>query len=236
MKNALTSVGVRICILIAFASVVYTLYAAIDPEYTLNISERFLCAAAVILPLGCSAFLIAREMQNEEKKQRIYHIFFWILFVYYVIQMIYMLFFAREFSRQGADLLDGRYLDNLKIQWEYRCNLTPFQTIDLMMNAYANDMSSLANINIIGNIVAFMPFAFFLPKLFPSMKKARKFLGIMTCLIISVEVIQFFTLSGTMDIDDFILNMAGCCCLFFILKLPLCNRLILCYKSIQNYQ
>lgn len=234
MKNALTSVGVRICILIAFASVVYTLYAAIDPEYTLNISERFLCAAAVILPLGCSAFLIAREMPNEEKKQRIYHIFFWILFVYYVIQMIYMLFFAREFSRQGANLLDGRYLDNLKIQWEYRCNLTPFQTIDLMMNAYANDMSSLANINIIGNIVAFMPFAFFLPKLFPSMNQTKKFIGIMTCLIISVEVIQFFTLSGTMDIDDFILNMAGTVFLFFLLKLPLCHRLMLSYKSVQN--
>lgn len=234
MKNALTSVGVRICILIAFASVVYTLYAAIDPEYTLNISERFLCAAAVILPLGCSAFLIAREMQNEEKKQRIYHIFFWILFVYYVIQMIYMLFFAREFSRQGADLLDGRYLDNLKIQWEYRCNLTPFQTIDLMMNAYANDMSSLANINIIGNIVAFMPFAFFLPKLFPSMNQTKKFLGCMTCIIILVEVIQFFTLSGTMDIDDFILNMAGTVFLFFLLKLPLCHRLMLSYKSLQN--
>lgn len=234
MKNALTSVGVRICILIACASVVYTLYAAIDPEYTLNISERFLCAAAVILPLGCSAFLIAREMPNEEKKQRIYHIFFWILFVYYVIQMIYMLFFAREFSRQGANLLDGRYLDNLKIQWEYRCNLTPFQTIDLMMNAYANDMSSLANINIIGNIVAFMPFAFFLPKLFPSMNQTKKFIGIMTCLIISVEVIQFFTLSGTMDIDDFILNMAGTVFLFFLLKLPLCHRLMLSYKSVQN--
>lgn len=232
MANATKSIGARLCILISFISVLYTLYAALDPIYTLSITGRFLLAAAFILPLGLASILIAHQMPNERAKQQVYHIFWWILFVYYLLQMIYMLFFASEFARQNTPLFDGNYFEHLKQQWEVRCNLKPFDTINLMRNAYENDMHHIAIVNILGNIVAFMPFAFFLPKLFPSMKKSKRFLGFMCLLVIFVEVTQFLTMSGTMDIDDFILNIGGTSIFYFLLKLPLCNRLIVCHKTV----
>lgn len=220
MANITKSIGVRICLFISFLSIIYTLYAGLNPIYTLNFTERFTLAAAFTLSLGIATILIAHQMQTDEKKQRIYHIFWWILFLYYIAQMIYMLFFASEFSRQNNPLFDGHYLESLKQQWELRTNLKPFDTIHLMMNAYANDLHDIATINLLGNFVAFMPFAFFLPKLFSSMTKCRKFLGFMCLLILSVEIIQLLTLSGTMDIDDFLLNMSGTTLSYFILKIP----------------
>ena len=86
-----------------------------------------------------------------------------------------------------------------------------FKTIKQMMIIF--DIPAISNqiaiINLFGNFIAFMPFSFFLPKLFPCMKKARCYLPCIACIIIAVEVTQFFTLTGTMDIDDFILNFGG---------------------------
>ena len=116
------------------------------------------------------------------------------------------------------------------LQWEYSTNLIPFKTINLMLNAYQIELSYVANVNLLGNLAAFMPFAFFLPKLFPSMQKPKKFLISMALIIISVEVLQLFTLSGTLDIDDFILNMTGASCFYFVLKIPVCKRMMKPYK------
>lgn len=226
MSKTCSSVAIRICILIAVLSCAFSLYAGIDPNYTLTIEGRMLCAIAFVIPLGISSILIAHRSHDEELRQKIYHIFWIILFLYYILQLGYMLFFASEFARQNHNIFDGNYLYNLMMQWENCSNLVPFKTIHLMLNAYQIELSYIANINLLGNLAAFMPFAFFLPKLFPSMQKPKKFLLCMALIIIAVEVTQLFTLSGTMDIDDFILNMTGASCFYFVLKIPVCKRIM----------
>ena len=80
--------------------------------------------------------------------------------------------------------------------------------------------------NILGNAVALMPFAFFLPILLKKQKKFKNFLVTMICIVIGIELLQFITMSGCCDIDDVILNVVGAVVMFGILRIKSINQLI----------
>ena len=132
------------------------------------------------------------------------------------------LFIASEFARDYVDLSSISYKEALLSQWTYNTNLIPFTTIQQMINIFY--IPSISNniplINLIGNFIAFMPFSLFVLILFPNEKKSYKFLLIMAIIIIGVEITQFFTLTGSMDIDDFILNFGGVVFSYYILRFP----------------
>lgn len=144
------------------------------------------------------------------KQQKNIHIFHIILFIVYVSQLCHLLFFASEFSRDQVNLQDS-YFYALSQQWQYNTNLQPFYTIRSMISIipYSDYYQEIAFLNIFGNIIAFAPFSYFLPNLFPIMRKTKYFIWTMTLIICSVEILQFLTLTGSMDVDDFILNMLG---------------------------
>ena len=64
-------------------------------------------------------------------------------------------------------------------------------------------------LNLVGNIVAFLPFGFFLPILYP---RCRSFLRTVffsfECSLI-VETIQLVSKVGSFDVDDMLLNTVG---------------------------
>ena len=75
-------------------------------------------------------------------------------------------------------------------------------------------------------MLACMPFAFFLPRLFRKENKIKTFLITMFIIVSIIEITQFITLSGTFDIDDYILNISGAYLMFNILKMKKINLLI----------
>ena len=154
------------------------------------------------------------------EKNKFYTYFIILLFIIYILILAYLLFFASEFSRDHISMMDGNYLETLKTQWENTTNLSPFKTIQTMLQIYDNPYYSnmIAHINLYGNILIFMPFSFFIPYLFSAMRKPRRFLRFMLFLIVLVEVLQLFTFSGSMDIDDVILNYFGVLISFYICK------------------
>jgi glycopeptide antibiotics resistance protein len=84
-------------------------------------------------------------------------------------------------------------------------NLIPFHGISIILRQ--NDTRYLL-LNIIGNIVMFIPFGFFTPLLWD---RARRFITVITggfIFSLLIEFLQFFISRGT-DIDDLILNTAG---------------------------
>ncbi|WP_394626993.1 VanZ family protein [Bacillus cereus] len=88
-----------------------------------------------------------------------------------------------------------------------RANLIPFKTI----NSYSSTMDIESSfINIIGNIIPFIPLGFLIPIVFPSKRKFIKSMIICLIIIITIEVIQYLTYLGSMDIDDVILNQFSC--------------------------
>ena len=67
----------------------------------------------------------------------------------------------------------------------------------------------MAVINLGGNIIMFIPLGFLLPKVFRKLSSLPRILLITAGIITAVELIQLFTLVGSCDIDDLILNVLG---------------------------
>ena len=121
------------------------------------------------------------------KQNRIWRI----LFVIYSGLMLVLLF-----HRTGYDQL--------------RSNLIPFHTIALYWKLLARPaFRKSAIINLVGNVVMFVPLGFLLPKVFPKQNRFYKVLLTTTAVITLIELTQFYTLLGSCDIDDLILNAVG---------------------------
>ena len=93
-------------------------------------------------------------------------------------------------------------------QWKF--NLVPFRTIRLFLNVLDHPVYwQDALVNLGGNVILFIPLGFFLPRVFPWLRKFWR-TGLATALLITaVELAQLLTLLGSCDIDDLILNVIG---------------------------
>lgn len=119
----------------------------------------------------------------------------------YSLLMIWLLFF-----REGYDPALP-YMDQLKF------NLTPFATISRYVQhlTWANrqDLWGSAAVNLLGNIIMFIPLGFLMPRVFRRLRKLWKTLLLCIGIIVAIELVQLVTLVGTCDVDDLILNVLG---------------------------
>lgn len=131
---------------------------------------------------------------NKHKKG--YRITAWMLFGMYVLLMIYFLFFAESMGRVASTR-------------EYHYNLHPFREIHRFLVYYEILGIDAVCMNLLGNIVAFVPFGLFLPFL---SRKSRSFCKVSLLsfeVSLFVEIIQLVTRVGSCDVDDVILNTLG---------------------------
>ncbi len=89
-----------------------------------------------------------------------------------------------------------------------QANFTPFRTIDMYVRYW--DMGGLRSFeNLVGNVIAFGPFGFILPR---AWKRCRNFLicmGYGLTFVLGIELFQMFSGFGSFDVDDIILNGTG---------------------------
>ena len=121
-------------------------------------------------------------------------------FVGYMILLIYFLFFSEEYGRTTQFL-------------NYQYNFTPFREISRFIK-YRDILGEEAfMINIVGNIVVFMPFGFFIPGLekrkLGSFLNFLKITGFGFLFSLTVETAQLVSKVGCFDVDDLILNTVG---------------------------
>ncbi|AND38113.1 VanZ family protein [Cytobacillus oceanisediminis] len=90
-------------------------------------------------------------------------------------------------------------------------NFVPFKTINGYVLAISNgSMNLIIPIkNLAGNVAAFLPMGIFLPYFIRTLNRLKSFAVAMTFMILSVEILQLVTGRGSLDIDDFILNIIG---------------------------
>jgi len=127
-------------------------------------------------------------------------------------------------------LLFGRsgYVDGIPYLQQLKANLIPFRTLRLFFRLLTHHRAELvqaAVINLAGNVIMFIPLGLFLPLVFPKLRNVWKTLLCVTLIIAAVELAQLFTLVGSCDIDDLILNLAGSCLgygIYQLLKKPDC--------------
>ncbi len=85
-------------------------------------------------------------------------------------------------------------------------NFTLFKTIKMYID-YSYKLNSFENL--VGNVVAFVPFGFLLPYI---QGKSRNFFVLLLnafLFVLGIEVFQLFSAFGAFDVDDILLNCFG---------------------------
>ena len=122
-----------------------------------------------------------------------------ILFIAYLIVLCYLLFFSEEMGRTFSER-------------QYQYNLVPFKEIWRFLHSWRILGIGVVLINLVGNVLAFVPFGAFLPIF---VERSRSFWR--TTLwgfdfSLCVELLQLITKVGCFDVDDLLLNTIGAAC------------------------
>ena len=169
----------------------------------------------ILLLLSCILMYLGARITKSSKLMRIN---IWLWFILYVVLILTLTLFDNYYARGYFHINDWnkKFLD---IYLKESFNIIPFKTIFEYTKAISNSGLKYFILNIGGNIIAFMPFAFFLPRLIKKENKALFFTITVALLSLIIEITQFATLSGVCDIDDIILNTLGAVILFKILNI-----------------
>ena len=116
--------------------------------------------------------------------------------VIYLILLAYVCFWSKAYGRTV-------------LQKTYHYNLIPFFEIQRFVVHYDVLGWKAVVLNIVGNVVAFMPFGFFLPVFATRCRTIWNTLLYSFELSVLVELIQLITKVGSFDVDDIILNTLG---------------------------
>lgn len=208
------------CYLISFFIILYCTKARLF----LDINIRLILLSIVCILIYIGGLLLVKKLNYNKKILKVNLI---IYFLIYTVTIFSLTLFDEIYGRQGLIIIDwNKQLLDSYLNTSF--NIIPFNTIDLFIKGYINGYVSFNSflVNIVGNFLAFMPYAIFFPLIFKNMNKYYKFLLTMMSIIIIIEVLQFVTMSGSFDIDDLILNLLGTSLIYFMTKINCINRFI----------
>lgn len=127
----------------------------------------------------------------------------WILAALYALAMLILLFYRKS----------EIFLLPYSVQLREHFNPYPFRTIQLYIHCLFPpknpSLVRLAIINLVGNVVLFIPLGLFPALLWSKMRSLRKTLLLSAGIMLIIEPAQMFLVVGTCDIDDLILNLVG---------------------------
>lgn len=106
---------------------------------------------------------------------------------------------------------------NVKKAWEHS-NTKPFSTIQLFYNSRRLNAEYKQD-NLLGNLLGFVPIGFLLPLLMPLFRKGVYVLLAGFFLSLGFEMTQLVLGLGIFDVDDLILNTAGCFLGYWLFRL-----------------
>lgn len=121
----------------------------------------------------------------------------WIFFGLYLVCLIYLVFFAESFGRS----------DRSRSGYSY--NLEPFKEIRRFWIYRERLGWRTVIINLLGNVVWFMPFGFFLPVISRRGELWYNTVLLGFCFSLCIETVQLIFKVGSFDVDDMILNTLG---------------------------
>lgn len=132
-----------------------------------------------------------------------------------------------EFLRNGQ-LFSGWSLEAVAEYAKTHLLLEPFGSVRYFLGGFVDGTVGFKwmILNIGGNLAAFMPFAFFLPYFFKSVRSALRFVGAVLLAVAVVEILQIMLMTGYADVDDFILNALGALLAYLIINSRSARRIL----------
>lgn len=138
--------------------------------------------------------------------------FLYILCGLYILVMLWLLF-GQRIGEEHA----GSYWQEL------RGIPIPFETVfrfgKIILTGEPAYLVPHAVQNLAGNVIMFMPIGFFLPCFFARCRSLKMTALFGLLIIAGIEFTQFFSLLGSLDFDDFMLNSIGICLGFAVWRL-----------------
>ena len=149
---------------------------------------------------------ITKSMASGEESipKKRFRILARILFLMYAVVLIYFLFFADWYGHAPGKAVRSAP------------NLIPFREIKRYMKLGHIIGGRLVFLNLIGNVIGFMPFGFMLPMISNHFRKWYRVLLYGFFLTLLVESVQLFSGIGIFDVDDIILNTLGALLGYFV--------------------
>lgn len=172
--------------------------------------SMYLKSMVIYILIGAPIYLLSRYVYVKYKKQQIV----WIKETLFLLFVMFCIGVASQtvIPHWYMTVEDGK--QQLYIQWSEgprSINLISFATI-ISYFALDNDQVSNWNevslVNLLGNILVFVPFGIFLPLLWKTFRKFSSLFWISIGIPLFIEIIQLFIGRST-DIDDVILNALG---------------------------
>ncbi len=214
MRNKVISI---ILYFLSFLLIFFYLYIEFISKNAYNPLIRIIILAIIVVLTYFGAHFLTKC--NNKYKNVVYRLNLIIWLILYVILLLKLTLLDTFFFRNGFLIVKW----NKVVLYDYYynvVNLIPFRMIiKLFIEYFEGDLTlSLLIMNILGNFIACMPFAFFLPRLFKKENNTKVFILTMIVIVSFIEITQFITLSGTFDIDDYLLNVGGAYLMFKLLK------------------
>ena len=210
--------------LLTAALLCFNLFYELAPNLVVGPEKKFAFAAAFAVLLRIALFCGIPEAQRQRRRR----LYMQLLLYYYMWVLANVLFFDNAF---GRGFTTHATLEAI--------NLEPLRTIKnyLLAYGYGNISLRLVILNLAGNLIAFAPtkpwtevaavaLCVFLPAVFRWQRSIFFFTATLTLAITAVEVAQVYTGTGSCDIDDLILNLAGALIVYIICRItPLWKRI-----------
>ena len=170
----------------------------------------------------CGTYLYAERTGNKQSLCRLMLLFF-ALYLYLLVNLTLL---DRSLGR-GTHTANVTSREKRAYYLERFVNFVPFQSIwevyiQGFLHGYVNSYYML--LNLLGNLSALTPFAFFLPYFFKAQRKWYVFLPTMLVTVSLIEAMQFLFMVGSCDVDDLILNVGGAFLMFWLLRIPPIQR------------
>lgn len=143
--------------------------------------------------------------------------FLWVVFVAVLLVLTKNILFKKSPGYYKRYFKNEYRHYSVKKAWEHS-NTKPFSTIQLFYNSrrlrteYKQD-------NLLGNLLGFVPVGLLLPLLIPLFRKGIYVLLAGFFLSLGFEVTQLVLGLGVFDVDDLILNTAGCVAGYWLFRL-----------------
>lgn len=132
----------------------------------------------------------------SQKTRKLLRIGAWILFVIYLGLLCYFLFFSEMLGRTYSER-------------SYHYNLMPLKEIKRFIIYRKALGTKVVCFNLLGNIVAFIPYGMLLPLLAHNQRKFYRVVLLSFDFSLLVELVQLVSKVGSFDVDDLILNTIG---------------------------
>ena len=131
------------------------------------------------------------------------------VFVLYILAVVFLLVLPNGYRGHNV-LVGGLTWERWSSYVRREFNLVPLHSLSQQVDgAISGESGARGIIYLVGNLVGFVPLGYLLPILFVWQRRFLAFLVTALAAITVLELVQVFSMNGSFDVDDIILNGIG---------------------------